>query len=303
MRSKNVSSAYSKMYLVSTPVYNKLLSCLDEVDKQSTMDLNKEEETEEIRPSSIILDNLNNIQNSNNLQQPVVEEIQQQQQPISVEDEEDRHIDEIVVENAGVNNLSQPPIQNDIPIVVNEDPINENNKLRTPCNQNVKQKFKKKIRFNPIVSDISRVPSSMVPPGRKTKDIYECDICGKQLARKWGLFRHKQTIHKTENQSLNISSNKNKFSPWDERISDEEEDGEEGGVDEEESKPLKVQKTGPPVSQPSVKQIVYVPQFAKKRSASDAKLPHLIPKRRSTRNTPEESTSTKDYNFKTWNVK
>ena len=51
---KNIKSPYSKMYLVTPAVYEKLLSCLDEKDKKNTQLLNIEKEKED-RPSEQII--------------------------------------------------------------------------------------------------------------------------------------------------------------------------------------------------------------------------------------------------------
>lgn len=292
MRPKSNTSAYSKMYLVSTPVYNKLLSCLDEVDKQSTIDINKDVEPEEIRPSNKVLDNLNNIQ------QPVVEDVTQHQQqqpmPINVVDE-DRHIDEIVDDNIGQNNIPQLTIPTENQ-VVSETSIN--NKLQTPCanNNNINQQIKKKIRMKPIVSDAI---SSISSPIKKSTDNYDCTICGKKLARKWGLTRHMQTIHKKE-PSETITSNNSKFSKWDNtqvQNSDDDLSGEDG--EDEEDLPRKGMK---PNNLPMDYQ-VNIPQFSGKRSAVDAKLPHLIAKRRSTRVIKKSRNGDGNSNFESWNVK
>lgn len=250
MRSKTNTSAYSKMYLVSTPVYNKLLSCLDEVDKQSTMDLNKEVETEVERPSNRIINDLNNQQPVvENQQQPLIEEIEpvvEQQQVIN--DDEDRHVDDIA-ENTNdiIDTVQEPP-----PPIAQPVAVDPNNKLNTPCNSSSNNKIlkiKKKLRFNPVKSEVMiKVPSTLVPPGRKIQDLYKCDICGKQLARKWGLIRHKQTIHKVEESPESLQPD---IEP------------ENIEVDEPEQ----------------VVDARFVKKPAIKRSATDAKLRHLIPKR------------------------
>jgi len=60
MPPKKVSS-YSKMYLVTPSVYDKLLKCLDEGDKKITKNLNKPTVTDQpLRPSEQLLQNLTN---------------------------------------------------------------------------------------------------------------------------------------------------------------------------------------------------------------------------------------------------
>ena len=54
---KNFKSPYSKMYLVSPGVYDKLLTCLDEKDKKSTELLNIEKEKED-RPGEKIIEDI-----------------------------------------------------------------------------------------------------------------------------------------------------------------------------------------------------------------------------------------------------
>jgi hypothetical protein len=54
---KPTKSPYSKMYLVTPGVYDKLLTCLDEKDKKSTELLNIEKEREE-RPGEKVIEDI-----------------------------------------------------------------------------------------------------------------------------------------------------------------------------------------------------------------------------------------------------
>ena len=59
MRPKQIKkSPYATMFLVTPPVYNKLLSCIDEREKQRTEELNIEEEKIE-RPSERVIEQMN----------------------------------------------------------------------------------------------------------------------------------------------------------------------------------------------------------------------------------------------------
>lgn len=73
MKNKSVS-AYSKMYLVTPSVYEKLLRCLDDGDKRVTEDINKEPETEELRPSEIELQNVGTADILEPQTQPILQE-------------------------------------------------------------------------------------------------------------------------------------------------------------------------------------------------------------------------------------
>ena len=77
---KPTKSPYSKMYLVTPGVYDKLLTCLDEKDKKSTELLNIEKEREE-RPGEKVIEDITtgDFEPQNVEEMPQMEEQQQQQ--------------------------------------------------------------------------------------------------------------------------------------------------------------------------------------------------------------------------------
>jgi hypothetical protein len=76
---KPTKSPYSKMYLVTPGVYDKLLTCLDEKDKKSTELLNIEKEREE-RPGEKVIEDITtgDFEPQNVEEMPQMEEQQQQ---------------------------------------------------------------------------------------------------------------------------------------------------------------------------------------------------------------------------------
>jgi len=81
MRPKPIrQSSYVKMFLVTPPVYNKLLNCIDEREKQKTEELNALPEEIEERPSERIIEQMNREAMDEFESEPISETIQQ---PIS----------------------------------------------------------------------------------------------------------------------------------------------------------------------------------------------------------------------------
>ena len=89
---KALKSPYSKMYLVTTSVYDKLLTCLDEKEKKSTELLNIAKQKEE-RPGEKVIGEI-----TSGDFEPVVT---QEQQPIEMQPE---IVEEIPICNVDVGN-------------------------------------------------------------------------------------------------------------------------------------------------------------------------------------------------------
>jgi hypothetical protein len=153
---KPTKSPYSKMYLVTPGVYDKLLTCLDEKDKKSTELLNLEKEREE-RPGEKVIEDIT----TGDFEPQDVEEIpqiteQQQQEQQQIEDIPptpevfggvETEVQPQIEEGEILETMNVPPGEPDI----QQQQQQELNPLRTPCsmstdpNQVVQQPA-----FNPV---------------------------------------------------------------------------------------------------------------------------------------------------------
>jgi hypothetical protein len=177
---KPSKSPYSKMYLVTPGVYNKLLTCLDEKEKKSTELLNVEKERED-RPGEKVIEDIT----TGDFEPPEVEDIPQVEEQQQVEEQPQAEVQpmvedivpptpevfggvetevqpqQIVEEGEIIEQMQVPPGEPDIPEQQQQQQINP---LRTPCaiptdpNQVVKQPA-----FNPVgVRGVKRT-SKLVP--------------------------------------------------------------------------------------------------------------------------------------------
>lgn len=118
---KPSKSPYSKMYLVTPGVYDKLLSCLDEKDKKSTELLNQEKEKEERHGERVIEDIT-----SGDFDQPIDDQEVIPPTPEVFGEEEQYQPQNIIEEGEIVEPMQLPPGEPD-------NDQNEINPIRTPC--------------------------------------------------------------------------------------------------------------------------------------------------------------------------
>lgn len=127
---KNQTSTYSRMFLVSPTVYEKLLTCIDEKDKKTTQDLNSSKEKKQ-RPSDEYIQGLN-IESFNEPRE-VENNDQNTEQELNMDVEpESESTDDIFEEDqnqSGFVETSEPEIMPE---------IRQTNILTTPCVQSEK---------------------------------------------------------------------------------------------------------------------------------------------------------------------
>lgn len=212
MKNKLSENAFSKMYMVGPAVYNKLLNCIDEIDKKETADLNTEEKEQEQRPAEKYLAQLNNNSdmqppqgaiNDNRLEIPQDDQ-SSSDQIISNEERygppimENGQVGEVLAENNGPANDFTTPVSQTPEVKTNFD-----NPLNKPCQDTSACGVNKPItnlnRKPAFISSKNRKITSLPPINTKTSfksERYECDICGKTVAKKYGLERHRLALHK-----------------------------------------------------------------------------------------------------------
>jgi hypothetical protein len=208
---KQTQSAYSKMYLVTPTVYEKLLHCLDKSDAKMTSDLNVEKEDSIQRPAEKEIESLNldalNQPAENPPEIPVTyAETVQVPQEMQIEDvppPQQQQQQQQQTEGLLDEDEMPPPQQYEI----------VNNPLKQSCseqsedtstvvprdnfiyNPNWKQVPKIKVftakRPQPVrATPISYHPYG--PPGERNIDKtkkFQCNICAKFFDRKWALTR------------------------------------------------------------------------------------------------------------------
>lgn len=160
MKPYKQTSAYSKMYLVTPSVYEKLLTCLDEKEKRITEEMNIEKDisTEE-RPAEKYIEMLNkealNIDPQAEIAPDIPEQIEQQQQ-------------------------QQQPQE-----IMQQEPQQE---IIQP----------EEITSGEIIQPseiIAQAPISTLKTKERGKK-YICSVCLKSFDRPWSLKRHISTVHK-----------------------------------------------------------------------------------------------------------
>jgi len=195
---KPSTSAYSKMYLVTPSVYEKLLSCLDEADKRMTEKLNAPEEAVPERPATQYIEELQqqDLLPGEEQQQLLIgpvepAEIMEQQQPLldtQIEGlpaeplidyvEPEIHIQE---EQMPLQQqvVQQPPVQQQVipPIIRSQVPQQlVDNPLRQPCPIEDTERViprilhynpKKKSIIKPNLKSIQKVITLKTNPARK----------------------------------------------------------------------------------------------------------------------------------------
>lgn len=227
MKQKFISSAYAKMYMVSPGVYQKLLNCINDSDKNATLNLNKPEVSiDETDPTIYPLPN-------DNFTTPT---------PIIENETFNNTINESAIPGPSneFNEINEPP-----EIIQNQSIQNKNksNILATPCesggllkrvreSKDTYGKIKKSafirkpnvnVNFipdnevdlieNAIVkkpkpnvfsfpkSDVNNANNESYDEDKEIR-VYDCDICKKRFFNKWSVTRHKKNKHKIQNNPL-----------------------------------------------------------------------------------------------------
>lgn len=150
------SSPYSKMYLVTPSVYEKLLTCLDEKEKRSVEEMNIEKDIPmEERPAEKYIEMLTK------------EELEPQSGP------------SITPELATVpeQQIIQPQI---MPSEIIQSEIIQPQPQISPEPGQM-----------PVLEEVVKKPHFIAPKGEFT-----CSVCLKKFNRSWGLKRHMSTVHK-----------------------------------------------------------------------------------------------------------
>lgn len=277
MKNKLSSSAFNKMYLVGPAVYNKLLNCLDDLEKKQTIDLNNDKEgVEEQRPSEKLLAQLNN--------QP--EDIQVI--PESVDNGEgenqggqdpERYGPPVVEPQAPVVQDEQVP--DNVITIENNQPNNTNNPLNIPCPENVNcnknrpiTNLKPKTGYVTAKNKKITSISNQVPKGNYKSPRFKCDICGQTVARAFGLERHRLTKHSDiyptkesakviKNNSTHLENNQGQ--DLDVEIQDAEEGGNNSAQEESTQNDKSFNQWGDPINTQGKRkrQTVIIPLISK----------------------------------------
>ena len=194
MKQKFISNSYSKMYMVSPGVYQKLLNCIDDSEKKSTLDLNKPEIDVETIPTV----------------EPVIENDIVQPEDIIEPGE--------IIDNQVPGPSSMPDKDENI-IIPQDFSESTNNVLATPCEAGEYMKVKEPKDVYGVIKNSAFIKKKRLipPPSKKIKYVsdvnipeitdlnsmntlkkgYSCDICGKKYYSLWSVKRHKNLKHKT----------------------------------------------------------------------------------------------------------
>ena len=228
---KTKQSVYSKMYLVTPNVYDKVLQNIDEKLKKSTAELNIEKQTEE-RPSGKILEDISTQEiQAEELGNPEIINPDPElidPEPTQIEGAEPTfgeteimepgQIDQseaVVVENQPdinplTNSCAQPQVQDQfIPLIrkqgVKKARVTQTGRIKKPLIvPSIKkipqiQRIEQESNFDP---NIKRVQVTRPQPLAMIKDVikkprkFVCNICLKGFATNYHLNRHISTVHK-----------------------------------------------------------------------------------------------------------
>ena len=228
---KPKQSVYSKMYLVTPNVYDKVLQNIDEKLKKNTAELNVEKQTEE-RPSGKILEDISaqEIQaeelGNPELTNPEPELIDPEPQQIEeaeptfgqseiMEPGQIEPSEEVVVENQPninplTNSCAQPNVQDQfVPLIrkqgVKKTRVTQTGRIRKPLIvPSIRQipqiqRIQQESNFDP---NIKRVKVTRPEPMAMIKDVkirprkFVCNVCLKGFASNYHLNRHISTVHK-----------------------------------------------------------------------------------------------------------
>lgn len=200
MKTKFSGNAFSKMYMVGPAVYNKLLSCIDEIEKKETIDMNKDDKTEEIRPAEQYLAQLNSSPES---------PPEENGEMIIENNNETPHSNQSISNSNGVSeerygppviesNLSDAEplenISNNSNSEISNNPLNSPCQVESPCSRN-KPVTNLRPKTGYITTKNKKLTSLPSIKGTFKNKRYECEICGKSLARPFGLVRHRLSLH------------------------------------------------------------------------------------------------------------
>ena len=207
---KKTLSAYTKMYLVTPSVYQKLLNCIEEKDKNSIENLNTDKTEGEIKtPSEQIVQKISNqdvgIQTVNE-----TSNFGNQFNP-NMGNVETQTIDTPTNQIFGSEYLQDEfhPEEQGGAMEIKE---THTNPLKTPCqnNSNTNEDVMPNLVYRPSN------PSNKIPTipaiSRKSLKKFMCEVCGKTFTRNHDLKRHLSTpaIHKYI-KSANKQSNPTQF--------------------------------------------------------------------------------------------
>jgi len=199
MKGNNFTSPYAKMYMVGPAVYEKLLNCLDEVDKKMTENLNTNpvEENENLRPSERHIQTIQNEELNINeeptlpppppplpppLPPPPPTPPPQPPQPI------EQIEPQVPIETP---TPEQPELT---PIEPEPEPITPiPNILRSPCPQKITDMRNVQERIGPCGN---KKPILVVPKKSTKKRGLACPECQKTFALQWNLNHHIKTAHR-----------------------------------------------------------------------------------------------------------
>lgn len=181
---KNNTSPYSKMYMVGPAVYEKLLNCLDEVDKNSTQKLNNSldntNQDSTFRPADKYISNLNeqDFDMVNNIETPFLNDVDISKFPDPI-----------------------PDITSD-QSMKESTPIKEKTKLLTclECNKNYKSQTTLSNHLRKIHNKIS---DNSIPKNELNELKFKCDICESKFSKE-NLLTHHQKIFHTKPSGGNI---------------------------------------------------------------------------------------------------
>lgn len=196
---KTQSKAYTKMYLVTPGVYDKMLKCLDQSDVKSTEKLNEPESIVE-KPSSTVL-------------QQIVEE------DIAPPEEEAELIPQVVEEQIQpFEETIDLPVQPEVEAQIQPELMPEQSTSTKPCGRKDDGNIipQENLIYNPGVQKpriIQPQIKRLGPPGERVgvkgfKGVtiankkgpkLECPVCKKHFRGKWQLDRHTKSVHSNLN--------------------------------------------------------------------------------------------------------
>lgn len=213
-------SVYSKMYLVTQPVYNKLLNCLDdERERQKAQELNAPPEIVEERPAEKAIEEMNiaamepqqttvtePISETGKIfgtgeGEPIQEEIISEQPPAPIVREEK----EIDVDNPLRKSCRKPTAEEEGELISTPTPTVVEKKINKPTlivpsikksNGIKKAKTITSANINPNKSKVFQIPPGKRESEQSNVKPNQCPVCLKFFGRKGTLKKHIETVHK-----------------------------------------------------------------------------------------------------------
>jgi len=228
MIGKNLSkfSPYSKMYLVSPGIYEKMLKCIDEGDRCATEALNSTEVyKEEKRPSEQVLEEM------------YKEEMNEPPQP------------ELLQDNIPLTNIVEPApiIPNYGPNVVplhdtQERPPKEVTAIANPARKALD--LFDEVEGSMPITPIKPLFKRPVLPDKR----FHCDLCQSSYTRKFDLKRHVRDRHSDDDLGEIINKSAAQFETWGDEAEKETTDLLEESVPVKKKKTAKIKSDKEPKS-------------------------------------------------------